>query len=165
MSAPLLTILRFASYVAKQNLISEINCPQCGERHLIIKWGSYCRYLFEGDETIAIQRFRCLNRQCSRSTFSILPHPFLPVARVPLCFFLAVLSLHQEGCSVAQMARAAGKRWSVIRRCLTMAGRVKVFLHSELYAIMGIGLPCLQPRVVWTAFCQRFSWAFFPQRF
>ena len=165
MSAPLEAILLSASCVAKKNLTSTILCPQCGERHLVIKWGSYHRYLFDGDDRVPIQRFRCLNRQCSRCTFSVLPHPFLPVLRVPLCFLLAILPLHQKGCPVAELARKAGKRWAVIRRCLTMAGRVKAFLQNELFTIMGIVSPCLKPGAVWTAFCQRFSWAFFPKRF
>jgi len=162
MTTPLQTILWSACCIAKQNLISDVFCPQCGERRLVIKWGCYHRYLFDGDETAAIQRFRCLNRQCSRFTFSVLPHPFLPVLRVPLCFLLALLSLHQKGHSIARLAREAGKCWAVIRRCLTVGCRVKDFLNNEF---TDIGSPCLQPTIVWTTFAQRFSWAFFPNRF
>ena len=165
MSAPLQAILLSASRVAKQNLTSTVICPGCGERHLVIKWGSYQRYLFDDDEQVPIQRFRCLNRKCSRCTFSVLPHPFLPVVRVPLCFLLAILSFHQKGCSVAQLARKAGKRWTMVRRSLSTARRVRAFLQTEIYTIMGIGSPCLNPGAVWTTFCQRFSWAFFPKRF
>ena len=162
MTTPLQAILWSASFVAKQNLIADVICPQCGERRLIIKWGCYHRYLFDGDQTAAIQRFRCLNRQCSRCTFSVLPHPLLPVLRVPLCFLLALLSLHQKGLSIARLARQTGKGWAMIRRCLIIARRVKAFVHSEF---ADIGFPCLQPTIVWTAFTQRFSWAFFPNRF
>lgn len=162
MTTPLQAILLSASCVAKQNLISDIICPQCGERQLVIKWGCYRRYLFNDDQTATIQRFRCLNRHCSRYTFSVLPHPFLPVMRVPLCFLLALLSLHQKGCSIARLARKAGKRWAVIQRCLSMASRVKTFLNNEF---TDSGSPCLQPTIIWTAFTQRFSWAFFPNRF
>lgn len=162
MTTPLQAILCSASFVAKQNLIADVICPQCGERHLIIKWGCYYRYLFDSDETAAIPRFRCLNRQCSRCTFSVLPHPFLPVLRVPLCFLLALLVLRQKGCSIARMAREAGKRWTVIRRCLLIARRVRALLNNEL---ADIGSPCLKPTLAWTAFTQRFSWAFFPKRF
>ena len=165
MSAPLQAILLSTSCVANQNLTSTIICPQCGERHLVIKWGSYRRYLFDGDDRVPIQRFRCLNRQCSRCTFSVLPHPFLPVVRVPLSFFLAILSSHQKGCSVAQLARNAVKSWAMIRRCLSMASRVETFLQKEVAAIVGRGSPCLQPSAVWTVFTHCFSWAFFPNRF
>ena len=159
MTAPLQAILLSASCIAKQNLISDVVCPQCGERRLVIKWGCYHRYLFDSDETAAIQRFRCLNRHCSRFTFSVLPHPFLPVLRMPLCFLLAIISLHQKGHSIARLAREAGKRWAVIRRCLTVGCRVKAFLSNEF---ADIGSPCLQPPVVWTAFAQRFFVGFFP---
>ena len=162
MTTPLQIILCSASCIAKQNLISDIICPQCGERHLVIKWGCYRRYLFAGDETAAIQRFRCLNRHCRRCTFSVLPHPFLPVLRVPLCFLTALLALHQNSCSIARLARAAGKRWAVIRRNLARARNIAAFLEKEF---ADIGSPCLQPGTVWTAFSQRFSWAFFPNRF
>jgi transposase-like protein len=162
MTTPLQAILWSASCIAKQNLISDVVCPQCGERRLVIKWGCYHRYLFNGDQTAAIQRFRCLNGHCSRFTFSVLPHPFLPVLRMPLCFLLALLSLHQKGYSIARLAREAGKRWAVVRRCLTVACRVKAFLNNEF---ADIGFPCLQPSIVWTALTQRFSWAFFPNRF
>jgi ribosomal protein S27AE len=161
MTTPLQVILWSASCVAKQNLVSNVICPQCGERQLVIKWGSYRRYLFCDDETVTIQRFRCLNRHCSRCTFSVLPHPFLPVLRVPLCFLRALLSLHGEGCSIARLAREAGKRWAVIRRFLTLADSVKAFLKREF---TDIGSPCLKPAIVWTEFTQRFSWAFFPNR-
>ena len=100
MSNPLQAILLFASCAAKQNLTSKIVCPECGERHRLTKWGFYTRYLFHGDDSLEIQRFRCLNRQCPRFTFSILPHPLLPVVRVPLCFMLLLLLMHQKGCSV-----------------------------------------------------------------
>ena len=39
MTAPLQAILLSASCIAKQNLISDVVCPQCGERRLVIKWG------------------------------------------------------------------------------------------------------------------------------
>jgi hypothetical protein len=162
MTTPLQAILWSASCVAKRNLAADIICPQCGERHLFIKWGCYHRYLFDSNETVAIQRYRCLNRHCCRCTFSVLPHPFLPVLRVPLCYLLALLSLHHKGFSIARLAREAGKRWATIRRCLTLASSVKAFLKKEF---ADIGSPCLKPGIVWTAFTQRFSWAIFPNRF
>ena len=53
MTTPLKAILRSACCVAKQNLISKVVCPQCGERQLVIKWGRYHRYLFDGDQAAA----------------------------------------------------------------------------------------------------------------
>jgi len=162
MSNPLQAILLYTSCVAKQNLISEIVCPECGERHRLTKWGFYIRYLFHGDDSTHIQRFRCLNRQCPRFTFSILPHPLLPVVRVPLCFMLMLLSMNQKGCSVAHLARKSGKSWPVIRRALKMAKRFQSFLQNE---VLGVPSPCLQPAASWTVFTHAFSWALFPGRF
>lgn len=165
MPNPLQAILLFTNHVAKQNLTSEIVCPECGERHRLIKWGFYTRYLFAGDDTIKIQRLRCLNQHCPRITFRRLPHPLLPVVRVPLCFLLTLLSMYQAECPVAELARQSGKSWPVVRRCLAVAGRVQSFLQTEAQTILGMALPCLEPTGSWTAFTQAFSWALFPRRF
>ena len=165
MSNPLESILLFATRIANQNLTSKIVCPECGERHRINKWGFYTRYLFHGDDSIYIQRFRCLNQECPRFTFSILPHPLLPVVRLPLCFFLMLLSMNQEGCSIADLARKSGRNWSVIRRALKLAKRLQSFLQNEVKTILRMSSPCLQPAAVWTVFTHAFSWALFPSRF
>ena len=165
MSTPLSVILWFTSHVAKQNMTAEAVCPDCGERQCLIKWGFYTRYLFDSDETIKVQRFRCLSRKCPRFTFNRLPHPLLPVLRVPLCFLLALLRMRQKGGTIAEFSRNAGKPWPVIRRCLSMANRVHAFLQYDTQTILGSASPCLQPSAFWTAFTHAFSWAFFPRRF
>ncbi len=157
MLSPLKAILLAANKVAKENLISEIICPGCGECHRLTKWGHYTRYLFHGEDTIRIQRFRCLNSRCPRFTFSILPHPLLPIVRLPLCLILSLCSMYQKGDSIAELARTSGKSWSVIRRALAIGKRIKSVLNDEV--------PCLQPAVSWTAFTHLFSWALFPGRF
>ncbi|MCP3861520.1 MAG: hypothetical protein GY695_00025 [Aestuariibacter sp.] len=161
MPSPLRAILLTTNRIAKQNLTSENICPGCGECHRLIKWGFYTRYLFHSDDTIRIQRFRCLNSHCPRSTFSILPHPLLPIARVPLCFIMTLLSLYQDGCPVADLARKSGKSWSIVRRSLAIAKRIQAVLKVELELL----LPCLHPAVSWTVFTHAFSWAIFPRRF
>jgi transposase-like protein len=60
MSSPLYATLLAANQIAKENVLSECVCPSCGERHLLIKWGFYGRYLFCGGEMIRVQRFKCL---------------------------------------------------------------------------------------------------------
>jgi len=165
MPTPLKAILRSASQVAKQNLTSEFVCPACGERHRLIKWGSYTRYLFDGDDTIKIQRVRCLNRLCPRCTFNVLPHPFVPILRFPLSFLRTLLQLHQQGRTIADLAKRSGKNWAVIRRCLSMARRIEKFIRDQLETILGVSSPCLCPTVCWTRFTQVFSWAFFPKLF
>lgn len=163
MPTPLKAILRSASQVAKQNLTSEFVCPACGERHRLIKWGSYTRYLFDGDDTIEIQRVRCLNQQCPRSTFNVLPHPFLPILPVPLCFLTALLDMHQEGSTIAELAVGSGKSWAVIRRCLSMARRIQRFLREMVQTFLGLSSPCLCSATCWPRFTRMFSWAFFPR--
>ncbi len=153
MPSPLKAILLATNQVAKQNLTSENLCPGCGERHLLIKWGFYTRYLFHDDDTIRIQRFRCLNSHCSKSTFSILPHPVLPITRLPLCFIMTLLSWHQDGCPVADLARKSGKSWPAIRRSLAIAVKIQAVLKNELEML----LPCLHPAVSWTVFTHAFS--------
>jgi hypothetical protein len=78
---------------------------------------------------------------------------------------MALLSMHQKGCSIAKLAQKADKSWPVVRRCLSMAGRVHRFLKNEAQTIPGTASVCLQPQASWTAFTHAFSWAFFPQRF
>ncbi len=165
MPTPLKAILRSTSQSAKQILPSEFVCPACGERYRLIKWGSYTRYLFDGDDTIKIQRVRCLNQQCHRCTFNVLPHPLLPILRVPLCFLLALLDMHQQGSTIADLAKRSGKNWPVIRRCLSMARRIQKFFRDQLDTILAVSSPCLCPVVCWTRFTQVFSWAFFPELF
>jgi transposase-like protein len=163
MPTPLKGILRSANQVAKQKLSSVFGCPFCGERQCLVKWGFYTRYLFDGDEAIKIQRVRCLNRQCPLVTFSLLPHPLLPVLRVPLCFLQAILRLHQNGSSIAELAQDSGKSWAVIRRCLKRARRIQCFLRDQVQTTLGTCSPCLNPAIYWTRFTRMFSWAFFPE--
>ena len=161
MPTPLQAILVATNRIAKQNLTSEIICPNCGEHHLLIKWGFYTRYLFHDDDLIRVQRFRCLNRRCPKFTFSILPHPLLPIIRLPLCFIMTLLSQYQDGCSVADLSRKSSKSWSVVRRSLFIGKRIQSVLQKELEFL----LPCLHPAVSWTVFTHAFSWALFPRRF
>jgi hypothetical protein len=163
MPTPLKDILRSASHVAKQNLTSEITCPGCGERQRLIKWGFYTRYLFAGADTIRIQRVRCLNPQCTKCTFNVLPHPLLPILRVPLCFLQALLDMNQKGRTIAEISQHSGKSWPVIRRCLSMARRVQAFLVHQVESIIGLSSACLCPKDCWTRFTHAFSWAFFPK--
>jgi hypothetical protein len=166
MSAPLREILVFLSSIAKENQIAEILCPKCGERRRVTKYGFYYRYLFTGNETKAIQRYCCGNRECPRRTFSILPHPFLPILRVSLCFLMMLLEVRErEGRRVSDLAALIGSTWSTVRRMLRRAVAVRKWLSQEQEVALWGPTPCLAPRLHWTAFTQTFSWAFFPNRF
>jgi hypothetical protein len=166
MSAPLREILVFLSSIAKEKQIVEILCPKCGERHRVTKYGFYFRYLFTGGEMTAIQRYCCGNRECPRRTFSILPHPFLPILRVSLCFLITLLDVREkEGRTVTRLAAITGSTWSTIRRMLCTAVAVRQWLSREQEVALWRPSPCLNPQLHWTVYTQAFSWAFFPNRF
>lgn len=166
MSAPLKEILVLLSSIAKKGQIAEVLCPKCSERHRVTKYGFYFRYLFTGSEMTAIQRYCCGNRECPRRTFSILPHPFLPILRVPLCFLMTLLEIRgKQGRTVSSLAAVIGSTWSTVRRNLRRAAAVGEWFSREQEVALWGPSPCLDPRLHWTAFTQAFSWAFFPDRF
>jgi hypothetical protein len=166
MSAPLKEILVFLSSIAKKGQVAEILCPKCGERHRITKYGFYFRYLFTGGEMVPIQRYCCGNRECPRRTFSILPHPFLPILRISLCFLMTLLEVRErEGLTVNRLATVIGSTWSTVRRMLRTAVSVRRWFSREQEVALWRPSPCLHPQIHWTAFTQAFSWAFFPNRF
>lgn len=155
-------MLSSLSDVAKEKQAPEVVCPVCGERHRLIKHGFYRRYLFSGDETIRIQRYRCYNGRCPRRTFSILPHPLLPVWRVPLCFLLTLLALHEgSGHAINALARATATTWSTLRRRIAAARRLRSWLAAESRAGTWGASPCLAPHRFWSGFTQGLSHAFF----
>ncbi len=166
MPNPLTTILAVASAVAKNKVESLIVCPCCGERFCLIKHGFYERYVFSGADTVKIQRHRCLNDRCTRQTFSCLPHPFLPVIRLPLCFLLELLDqVLDQGRSIGQVARDCGMHWAVIRRALQRAVQLKVWMNKEAVVARWGPSPCFGPQRSWTLFAQSVSFAFFPEQF
>lgn len=166
MPTPLEAMLVRLSEVAKEKLDANVLCPSCGERHCFIKHGFYHRYLFTGDETTKIQRYRCLNPSCSRCTFSCLPHPFLPIIRWPLCALMAVLSLlEQPNETIASVGRSCGKSWATIQRAARTAQRLRQWLAQEARAALWGPSLCLGPKQTWPSFTHALSFAFFPGRF
>jgi len=142
---------------------SDIRCPLCGERSRICRYGHYWRYRFEGDDRLAIQRYGCLNPICSRRTFSIPPHPYLPICRIPLCLLMAVLIKYREGkYNISQCARLLNRSWNTAQRALTSGLRLLKWFVYESHA-GGIPLnPCLDH--AWPAFTRAYSYTFFPDR-
>lgn len=160
MSHPLSSMLEHVDEIAKQNPPQQVVCPTCGERHCHIKHGFYKRYLFTGNDCIKIQRYRCLNSSCPRCTFSCLPHPFLPIIRLPLCVLFAIVDMVENAqATIAGVARACGRTWATVRRALDTGGRLRRWMRSEG------AVPCLNPARDWSAFTRAFSFAFFPGRF
>lgn len=141
----------------------DIRCPLCGERLRICRYGHYWRYRFEGDDRFAVQRYGCLNPYCSRRTFSIPPHPYLPTCRIPLCLLMSVLIKYREGkYNISRCARLLNRSWNTAKRALTSGFRLlKWFMHESHAG--GIPLtPCLDHS--WPTFTRAYSYAFFPDR-
>jgi len=155
-----LSILRFEE---NANPKPDIRCPLCGEQLRICRYGHYWRYRFEDDGRMAVQRFGCLNPGCPRRTFSIPPHPYLPICRIPLCLLLVVLILHRvKKYNINRCARFLDLSWNTAKRALTSASRLLNWFMHESAAGAIPPIPCLE--YTWPAFVRAYSYAFFPDR-
>ena len=150
----LITVL---SEITRKNCVALV----CGNRHAYIKWGFYSRYLFN-DELINIQRFRCDNDLCPFKTFSILPHALLPIIRASLRMLMYVLTMYEQGKTIAKIARQTGSNWQRIQRWIKKALAIRDWFRqgNDIHPF-----PCLSPDRVWILFARNFSWSFYPERF
>ena len=164
MTPPLIKMLLFLDAAAKKKVCGPAVCPECGTSHMCIKNGSYQRYLFSGEKLIRIQRYLCKNRQCPRRTFSILPHPFLRIVRLPLCLMRALLFLKKTGESLSGLSRRAGKSIGIVRRAIGFYEKLTRWLDREGRICTWGPSPCLDPAAFWTVFNHDFSRAFFPRK-
>lgn len=160
MHPPWLTILTALSEITSKKYTSIICCPSCGNRHCFVRFGFYSRYLFDGELT-QIQRYRCDNDQCPQSTFSILPHAFLRIARASLCMFMHVLQMYEQGESVAAIARYTDSNWPRIKRWIGKAQEIKNWINTE----RELSHPCMSPKNEWSFFIRDFSHFFYPRRY
>ena len=142
---------------------ADIRCPLCAERLRICRYGYYWRYRFEDDDRFAVQRYGCLNPGCPRRTFSIPPHPYLPICRIPLCLLMAVLIKYRlKKYTVSQCARLLNRSWNTAKRALTSASRLlNWFMHESSAGAIPM-IPCLDH--TWPAFTRAYSYVFFPAR-
>lgn len=149
---------------AKNNLEPDIRCPQCHERWRIVRYGRYWRYRYESHERLAVARYACRNPSCSRRTFSLLPHAYLPWVRTPLCRLLALYQQHvHEGQAINHLARKLRQAWNTLRRAVNLARRILDWCGRELAADALPIWPCHRSR--WPAFCRAYSYAFLPACF
>ena len=159
-----MTILLTCLSNAKQNIEPHIRCPHCNERIRIARHGCYWRFRFESDDKMAVARFRCRNPDCPRCTFSRLPHPYLPLIRIPVCVLMDLYQRHVvDGKSVSDCARYVGCRWNTARRALDLAKRLLVWIGQEVIAGTLSCQPC-QPSE-WPLLTRAYSYAFLPGRF
>ena len=152
-------LIIFLSEITRKNSTPIIQCSHCGNRNCFIKWGHYSRYLFN-DELVNIQRYRCDNDLCPRKTFSILPHAFLPIERASVCMLMYVLTMYEQGNSIAQIARDTANTWSRIQRWIRKACMIRDWLKNEY----GQTALCFHRTANWFTFTRDFSWAFYPAR-
>jgi hypothetical protein len=160
-----MTILTLLAGIAKKNQTGEIRCQVCHRRTGIHRHGCYYRYLFHLGELAPIQRYRCLNPDCSCVTFSILPHPFLRYIRLPLCVLFVLLDSSEEKTSnLSALSRETGLSRPAVVRGIGLARRLRAWTEQLALWPNG-GRPCLDPARRWTAFNRALSWAFFPGRY
>jgi len=159
MHRPWSSLITFLSEITRENYNSIIRCTHCGNRHTYVKWGFYCRYLFN-DELINIQRYRCDNDLCPQKTFSILPHAFLPIIRISLCMLIYVLKMYEQGDTIAGIAQHTGSNWPRMQRWIAKALSIREWFECEYSRAS----PCLSQAVRWSSFIRDFSWAFYPDR-
>jgi hypothetical protein len=140
-------------------------CPQCHERRRIVRHGRYWRYRYgSSSERIPVARYACRNPDCSRRTFSLLPHGLLPQVRMPLCLLMALYRLHMvEARPINYLARMLRHSWTTIRRAVTLGRRLLDWCRREIGAETLAPWPCHPHR--WPAFCRAFSYAFRPCRY
>lgn len=149
---------------ANRKIQAPIRCPHCNDHRRVGGHGSYRRYRYECHERMAVARYRCHNPDCPCLTFSQLPHPYLPMVRMPLCVLMDLYRRHVlEKMSIGRCARTFGHSWSTIRRALALARRLLAFAGRELAAEVLPLWPCLPDS--WPAFTRTFSYAFLPARF
>lgn len=149
---------------AKENLDPDIRCPQCSELRRIVRHGHYQRYRYESHERMAVARYACRNPDCPRRTFSVLPHSYLPVVRMPLCLLLALYRQHvAKTQAINELARKLRHGWNTIRRAVCLARRILHWCGQEIRAEAMPWWPCHADH--WPAFSRAFSWAFLPRRF
>ena len=160
MLPPWPSILTALSEITRKNYAERILCPHCGNKYCFVKYGFYNRYLFD-DQLVKIQRYRCDNDQCPQKTFSILPHAFLRIARLPLCLFMLVLRLSKQGHNIAAIARYTDSNWPRVKRWIAKAEKIKKWIETDRKH----SHPCLLPKDQWPLFIRDFSWVIYPRRY
>lgn len=141
-----------------------ICCPHCASS-LAIRYGSYQRAHPEEPIQVNIQRYLCKSRDCPWITFSVLPHPFLPVVRH---FYKTLLACHLL-CNVQKMTQAEKSRQmgvsrGVIKRLSAFCSSFVPWLkHEKEVANWGPDPDTDNPRN-WPDFTRDFSQSFYPNR-
>ena len=138
-------------------------CHHCGERYRIIGHGSYWRYRFESTERMAVPRYCCRNPVCPRKTFSILPLPYLPYCRIPLCVLMALYHRHVvEKQKISDCVRWLGQTWNTVKRAANLAKRLIGWFNCQMITGTLPPTPCCDHH--WPAVTRAYSYSFLPGR-
>jgi transposase-like protein len=129
----LLNIVVDLNEIAKKNQTGPIACHWCNNQDNIIKYGTYQRYDFSGQDRIRIQRLLCKRDQCRR-TFSILPHPFLRFTRFSLCLLTVLLQLIDQQMPIAQICRRLAIGRTRVYWAIKKGRRVALRDHQSAFA-------------------------------
>ena len=156
-----LNILCCTVTFAKEMMTGPVQCPDCGDRYRHIRHGFYERFLPDGNERVKVQRYCCLNSDCSRVTFSILPFPCLRYKRHTLAT-LSQIALQAATTSVSRLARWYGKGWTAMRRLIRASQQVWSCFDVERWRQSWGPCPCREPGRFWTSFTQALSYATVP---
>jgi len=141
-----------------------LRCPHCATS-LIIRYGTYQRAHPEESIQVKIQRFVCKSPLCPRLTFSVLPHPFLPIVRhffqtLLCCHFLCNIDKRSQAEGVRRMGLSRG----VIKRLSAFGKKFTPwFNHEKKIADWG-PYPNNNPPPSWSDFTRDFSLVFYPKR-
>ncbi|BBO80433.1 hypothetical protein DSCO28_09990 [Desulfosarcina ovata subsp. sediminis] len=165
MPHPVLTILLVLNKIAKENQTGPIACHWCNNQVNIIKYGTYERYGFSGQELIKIQRYLCKHDQCRR-TFSILPHPFLRITRLTLCMLTALIQLMDQQLATAEICRRLCLTRSIVDGAIKKWHGLLDWIDQEAKATpVWAPSPCIDPPGHWSDFIRMFAMKFYPKRY
>jgi hypothetical protein len=110
---------------------------------------------------MAVPRYCCRNPACPRKTFSILPMPYLPYCRIPLCILMALHQRHViEKQKINHCARWLGYTWNTVKRVANLAKRLIVWFNKETIAGDLPPIPCCDHH--WPAVTRAYSYSFLP---
>lgn len=150
--------------IHKGKLEYPLRCPHCATS-TIIRHGTYLRSHPEESRQVAIQRYLCKCPNCPWKTFSVLPYPFLPIARH---FFQALLLFHclcnEKNYSQAAIAGQLNVTRGVAKRLGIFCRRFFPWLnHEKEFADWGPGFE-VKPSALWPDFIRDYSQTFYPKR-
>jgi hypothetical protein len=139
-----------------------ICCPHC-TTNCITHYGSYLRSRPKLSVLQRIPRFRCKSPTCPWKTFSVLPHPLLPIVRhfsetIRRC----MSSISKQ--SQARYTRIFGLSRGVVKRLVILGAKFLPWFDHEK-KIVGWGPnPDAIPLLSWPDFIRDFSQSFYPKR-